>query len=165
MEDLLKRITFNSDVLQGKPLIRGMRISVEMILELLAKGSTEEEILQEIQVPNLPPSSKGRYLKLTPRRSMDLAIVGVAVVIVPEQGICKDIRIGLGAVAPTPIRAKEAEGFLRGQGFDDGIIERAAQIAADESRPIDDQRASAEYRREMVKVLTKRAIHQTLSSS
>ena len=53
MEDLLKRITFNRDVLQGKPLIRGMRTSVEMILELLAKGATEEEILQDY--PHLEP--------------------------------------------------------------------------------------------------------------
>lgn len=49
MQDLLKRITFNKDVLCGKPLIRGMRISVEMILELLAKGATEEEILKDYQ--------------------------------------------------------------------------------------------------------------------
>jgi uncharacterized protein (DUF433 family) len=53
MEDLLKRITFNREVLQGKPLIRGMRISVEMILELLAKGATEDEILQDY--PHLEP--------------------------------------------------------------------------------------------------------------
>ena len=53
MEDLLNRITFNKDVLCGKPLIRGLRISVEMILELLAKGATEEEILQDY--PQLKP--------------------------------------------------------------------------------------------------------------
>jgi len=123
----------------------------------------EEEILKEIQVPNLPPYSKGRYLKLTPRRSMDLAIVGVAVVVIPEDGICKDIRIGLGAVAPTPIRVKGAEGILSGQRFSDVVIEKAAQIAAEESRPIDDHRASAEYRKEMVKTLTRRAIQQAIS--
>ena len=125
---------------------------------------SDGEILQEIQVPNLPPNSKGRYLKLAPRRSMDLAIVGVAVVVVPEDGICKDIRIALGAVAPTPIRVKKAEDTLKGQGFNDEVIERAAQIAAEESHPIDDHRASAEYRRDMVKVLTRRAINQARSS-
>lgn len=122
------------------------------------------EILREIQVPNLPPNSKGTYLKLTPRSSMDLAVVGVAVVVIPEDGICKYIRIGLGAVAPTPMRAKRAEGILRGQRFGEEVIERAAQTASEESRPIDDHRASAEYRREMVKLLTSRAIHQAISS-
>ncbi len=125
---------------------------------------SDGEILQEIQVPNLPPYSKGRYLKLTPRRSMDLAIVGVAVVVILGDGICNDIRIALGAVAPTPIRAERAEGILRGQKFNSEVMEKAAQIAAEESRPIDDHRASVEYRREMVKLLTRRAMEQAVSS-
>jgi CO/xanthine dehydrogenase FAD-binding subunit len=124
---------------------------------------TDEEILLEIQVPSLPLHSKGRYLKLTPRRSMDLAIASVAVVVIPEDGICEDVRIALGAVSPTPIRAKQAEFIIRGRRFSSEVIEKAAEIAADESRPIDDQRASADYRREMVKVLTKRAINQAAS--
>lgn len=122
-----------------------------------------DEILQEIQVPNLPPNSTGVYLKLTPRRAMDLAIVGVAVLVVFEGASCKDIRIALGAVAPTPIRAKQAETTLRGRKFSDELIRKTAEIASAESSPIDDHRASAEYRREMVKVLTKRAISQVIS--
>jgi carbon-monoxide dehydrogenase medium subunit len=94
---------------------------------------------------------------------MDLALVGVAVVLIIRDGICKDIRTALGAVAPTPIRAKKAESIIRGQKFTDEIIEKVARTAAEESRPIDDHRASAEYRREMVKVLTKRAIKQVTS--
>ncbi len=125
---------------------------------------TDEEILQEIQMPKLPPNSRGRYLKLTPRRSMDLAIVGVAVVIIPEDGICKDIRIALGAVSPTPIRASKAESIIKGQRLNDELIERVAQIAAEECCPISDHRASAEYRTEMVKVLTRRAINQAIPS-
>jgi CO/xanthine dehydrogenase FAD-binding subunit len=124
---------------------------------------TAEEILQEIHVPNLPPHSKGRYLKLTPRRSMDLAIVGVAVVVMAEDGICNDIRIALGAVAPTPIRARRAEGMIRGQKLSDEVIEKAARIAAAECHPISDHRASAQYRCDMVEVLTKRAIQQAIS--
>lgn len=124
----------------------------------------DEEILQEIQVPNLPPHSRGVYLKLTPRCSMDLAIVGVAAVAL-EGTSCKDIRIALGAVAPTPIRARRAEGIIRGQSFTDEIVEKVAQTAADESRPIDDHRASAEYRRQMLKVLTRRAVSQAISQT
>jgi CO/xanthine dehydrogenase FAD-binding subunit len=124
---------------------------------------TDEEILQEIRVPNLPPHSRGRYLKLTPRRSMDLAVVGVAAVVVVEDGICNDIRIALGAVAPTPIRARRAENTIKGQKLSDEVVERAAEIAAEECHPISDHRASAEYRCDMVKVLTRSAIQQAIS--
>jgi carbon-monoxide dehydrogenase medium subunit len=124
---------------------------------------TDEEVLQEIHVPSLPPHSRGTYLKLTPRRSMDLAIVGVAAVVVAEDGICNDIRIALGAVAPTPIRARRAEDVVRGQKLSDDTIERAAEIAAGECHPISDHRASADYRCHMVEVLTKRAIRQAAS--
>jgi carbon-monoxide dehydrogenase medium subunit len=124
---------------------------------------TDEEVLLEIYLPNLPPNSRGVYLKLSPRSSMDLAIVGVAAVVISQDGVCKDIRIVLGAVAPTPIRAKRAEDIIKGQRFNDEVIERLAQIAAEESRPIDDHRASAKYRREMVEVLVRRAISQAIS--
>jgi carbon-monoxide dehydrogenase medium subunit len=117
------------------------------------------EIVQEIQVPGMPENGSALYIKLEPRHSMDLAVAGVAVFTVLKDDICQDIKIGLGAVAPTPLRAVKAEDTLRGQKLNDGLIERAAQIASEESQPIDDQRASAEYRRDMVKVLTMRAIN------
>jgi CO/xanthine dehydrogenase FAD-binding subunit len=124
---------------------------------------TDEELLAEIRIPPLPSSSRGIYLKLSPKRSMDLAVVGVAAVVTREDGLCKDIRIALGAVAPTPIRARRAEDILGGQRFSDELIERTAQTAAEESRPIDDHRASAGYRRGMVQTLVRRAINQSLS--
>jgi CO/xanthine dehydrogenase FAD-binding subunit len=120
------------------------------------------EILREIQVPPLPAKSKGVYLKLSPRSAMDLAIVGVAVVVILEDGICKDIRVALGAVAPTPIRVKKAEDILRGQRVSDVLIEKVAEVASREARPIDDHRASAEYRREMVAILVRRAIKEVV---
>ena len=121
-----------------------------------------DEILQEIHIPHPPPNSQGVYLKLNPRRAMDLAIVGVAAVVTAQDGVCQDIRLALGAVAPTPTRARKAEATLRGKKLDDNIIEKAAQTAAGEARPIDDHRASAEYRRDMVEVLVKRAIKQAI---
>ena len=121
-----------------------------------------DEILQEIHIPHPPPNSQGVYLKLSPRRAMDLAIVGVAAVVTAQDGVCQDIRLALGAVAPTPTRARKAEATLRGKKLDDNIIEKAAQTAAGEARPIDDHRASAEYRRDMVEVLVKRAIKQAI---
>jgi CO/xanthine dehydrogenase FAD-binding subunit len=124
----------------------------------------DDEILREIYIPHPPPNGQGVYLKLTPRRAMDLAIVGVAALVTAQDGFCQDIRIALGAVAPTPIRAKKAEAILKGQKFDDELIEKAARTAAGEAKPIDDHRASAEYRRDMVKVLVKRAIKQAIGS-
>jgi len=123
----------------------------------------DEEILQEIRVPNLPRHGRGRYLKLTPRSAMDLGFVGVSAVVVVEDGVCRDIRIALGAVAPTPIRARHAEDIVRGQKLSSEVIERAAQIASGECYPITDRRASEEYRCHMVEVLTKRAIQQAIS--
>ena len=123
------------------------------------------EILREIRIPPLLAESRGVYLKLSPRRAMDLAIVGVAVLVVSQDGICKDIRVALGAVAPTPLRVKKAENILRGQRFSDALIEKVAEVASEEARPIDDHRASAEYRREMVAVLVKRAIKEATARS
>lgn len=117
------------------------------------------EIVTEIQVPNLPPRSGGAYLKHSIKR-MDIAIVGVGVVITLNGEVCNDIKIALGAVASTPIRAKKAEEIIRGQGLDSELMERAAQIASEESRPIDDIHSYAQYRKQMVKVLAKEAMKQ-----
>ncbi len=144
---------------------RGERIvAIEDFFTGPKQTALKDEILLEIQVPTPSPKSEGVYLKLSPRRAMDLAMVGVAVLVIPDNGKCKDIRIALGAVAPTPLRAKKAEAVLKRQSFDDNLIEKAAQAAAGEAKPIDDHRASAEYRREMVKVLTRRAIEQAIGS-
>jgi aerobic carbon-monoxide dehydrogenase medium subunit len=124
-----------------------------------------DEIMTEIQLPVLPAGTRGKYLKLSPRRAMDLALVGVAVLAVIGSRSFEDVRIALGAVAPTPIRAKQAETMLRGQKISPEIIALAAKMAAKEAQPIDDHRASAEYRRDMVRVLTGRALEQTCSGS
>jgi aerobic carbon-monoxide dehydrogenase medium subunit len=118
------------------------------------------EMLVEIQVPLQPPHTRGIYLKHGTRGTIDLAMVGVAAVIPFEaDGLtCGDVRIALGAVAPTPIRARSAEAILKGKKLDEGLIDRSAKAAVGESRCISDVRASAEYRREMVEVFTRRAL-------
>jgi carbon-monoxide dehydrogenase medium subunit len=93
---------------------------------------------------------------------MDLALVGVGAVVSVKDGLFHDVRIGLGAVAPTPVRATKAEERLRGEKVGEGAIAEAGRLAAEASAPIDDHRASAEYRRLMVEVLVKRAIGQAL---
>jgi CO/xanthine dehydrogenase FAD-binding subunit len=117
-----------------------------------------DEMLFEIGVPSPPPGSRSVYLKLSPRHSMDLAVVGVAAAGILEDGICKDVKIGLGAVAPTPIRAPMAEAILVGNRVTGELIEEAARSALNLCSPIDDHRASREYRCDMVYVMTRRAL-------
>jgi carbon-monoxide dehydrogenase medium subunit len=116
------------------------------------------ELMVEIQVPPMPSDTKGVYLKHSTRGTVNPAIVGVAVIVAMDGERCKEIKLVLGAVAPTPIRAKKAEEMLRGEEINDTLIEKAAQAASDESRPITDVRASADYRKEMVKVFTRYAL-------
>jgi carbon-monoxide dehydrogenase medium subunit len=131
----------------------------------VAPGQTilgQDHLLTEIQIPNMLPHSGGAYLKQKRRQGADLAVVGVAVLVVMEGEVLKDVKIALGAVAPTPIRAKKAEGILRGKKLDQGLLEKSGQAASGEARPIDDIRGSADYRRELLAVLTKRAITQAI---
>lgn len=121
------------------------------------------DIVTGIVFPPLAENQKAVYIKHAVRKAMDLAIVGVAVVLTVEDGICKDARIALGAVATTPIRAPKAEAVLMGKELTEDVIEEAAQAAMDSCSPISDIRASKEYRSAMVKVFTKRAIKQALA--
>ena len=98
------------------------------------------------------------------KRPVDLAVVGVAVVMVlDDKDLCQNAKIVLGAVAPTPLEAKKAEEVLIGRKVDDARIEEVAKIASGEARPITDVRGSAEFRREIVKVLTRRAVKLILA--
>jgi carbon-monoxide dehydrogenase medium subunit len=121
----------------------------------------ETELVAEIQIPNLPVHHGESYLWLPKITAVDETLVGVGVLIAVDDLMhktCTTARIGLGSVAPTPIRAKMAEEFLKGKRIEDVIFRKAAEIAADESSP----RSRAEYRREMVKVFVKRALDKAL---
>lgn len=120
------------------------------------------DIVTHLIFPPLAPNQKAVYIKHAVRKAMDLAIVGVAVVLTAENGVCKEAKIALGAVAATPIRVPKAEGFLAGKALTNEVIEEAAQIAMDSCSPISDIRASKEYRSAMVRVFTKRAIKKAL---
>lgn len=143
---------------------KGQRV-VAMEDFFLGPGQTvlqPDEMLVEIQVPNSPARSAGVYLKHTVRKMVEIAIVGVAAVVALDGHgkTCSDARIALGAVASTPIRVRKAEEILKGRALTAELIEKAAQICAEESRPIDDVRSSATYRRKMVHVLARRALEQ-----
>jgi carbon-monoxide dehydrogenase medium subunit len=120
-------------------------------------------LLTEIDVPYPAAGSKGVYLKHAVRGAMDIAMVGVAVLVTPDtaKNNVQDVRIGLGAVAPTPIRAAKAEALLRGKPLSAALIKEAAAMTAAESSPISDQRSSAENRRWIVEALTRRGLQET----
>jgi CO/xanthine dehydrogenase FAD-binding subunit len=120
------------------------------------------EIVTHLELPVV--SRRSVYLKLATRHSMDLAVVGVAASAVVQDGRLSDFRIALGAAAPTPIRAVKTEEVLRHGPMSASLIEEAAHAAAAECRPIDDHRASASYRRDMVYVLTRRALEHVLTA-
>jgi carbon-monoxide dehydrogenase medium subunit len=119
-----------------------------------------EEILTEVSIPKTGPRLVGEYIKFSPREMMDLAYVGVAVAynLGEKDKKCDGVRIVLGAVAPTPIRAKRAEAALEGQVLTEELAEKIGAIAAEEAKPISDVRSTAEYRRAMVGAMTKRAL-------
>jgi len=125
----------------------------------------EAEILKDVIIPEQPPETLGVYLKLGRRRGMDVALASVAVLVMFEgkgEASIRRCRIGLGSVSPTPIRAKRAEEFLRGRVLEEKVIQEAGEYVQSECCPISDIRASAEYRKEMVRVLCVRAMKQLM---
>ena len=125
------------------------------------------ELLTEIRVPVPARNTGSHYIKHSPRGAMDIATVGVASLVSLDgrNGPCAEARIALGAVAPTPIRAYSAEDSLRGQTLTQGLLIDTANLARDGIRPIDDIRGSAEHRKEIVGVLTRRTLEQALTAA
>ncbi len=117
-----------------------------------------DEIVKGFTLEIPPPGSGSIYLKFMKRKAMDLANVGVGVMLTfAESGSCTDIRIGLATVAPTPIRALKTEAFLKGKVLDEATLTQAGEIAAGEISPIDDLRGKAWHKIEVVKTFIKRA--------
>ncbi|MBI2090572.1 MAG: xanthine dehydrogenase family protein subunit M [Deltaproteobacteria bacterium] len=123
----------------------------------------EDEILAYIDIPALPSGAIWSYMKCR-LRAVDKAIVGVGVVMSMEGRLCREARVALGGVAPVPFRAKRAEAALIGQHPGDRIIEEAAMAAVAEAQPMSDAHASADYRRKMAAVFTRRALRQALET-
>jgi carbon-monoxide dehydrogenase medium subunit len=123
-----------------------------------------DEILSGISIPGEAERFRGRYFKHGPRKAMDIGIVNIAVLVDADlnNGQRRHVRIAMGAVAPTVIRAQKAEALLQGSDVQPELIREAAAVASNEAKPISDFRASAVYRRELVKNLLNRGIQQLL---
>jgi carbon-monoxide dehydrogenase medium subunit len=117
-----------------------------------------DELLVDIEFPALQPSQRGIFLKFGLRRAQAIAVVNVAVILAFDQETITEAHITLGSVASTILAATEAEEWLIGKQLTGDVIVQAAELAMQSTRPIDDVRASAEYRRQMAKVLVRRAL-------
>jgi len=133
------------------------RVPVEDLLTGPGRtGARPDELLIAIE---LPPAADGScYARLEYRRQMEIAIVGATAVVTLDGGTVRDARIAITALAPTIHRVAEAEQALNGSDASDAAVHAAADAAAAASRPISDVRGSADYRRAMAAVLTRRAI-------
>jgi carbon-monoxide dehydrogenase medium subunit len=142
----------------------GRTIPVERMFKGVRKNALRSgEVLTEICVPLPPAGIKGIYYKFALRRAMDLAVVGLGVLVKARRGTFEEVRIALGSVAPKPFRAKNAEKMLKGNKIEDPLIRKAGETAAAECAPITDLRASKEYRIELVKELVYKGIKESLA--
>ena len=124
------------------------------------------EILTSVLIPTLPPGSVGTYIKFLPRTADDYATVSVAAVVaLGEDNTCRDVRIVLGSVGVTPVHATGAEAVLRGRQLSEENVRACAEAVREAVDPLDDVRGSANYKRDMAEVFTRRAIQQAVASA
>ena len=122
----------------------------------------KDELLTEIRIPPSAENAVGCFMKLRHHQTaIDIAVVNVATLLICKNGVCQKARVAMGSVAPTPTYASNAGSLLDGKELREDLIQKVAEVAAEESKPIDDQRASAAYRKRMVSVLVKRALESS----
>ena len=121
-----------------------------------------DEVLTEIQIPIPPAGSAGAYIKLE-RKVGDFALAAVAAQLTLGKGdVCQRVGIGLTNAGPRPVKATRAEEALQGKKIDADAIRRAAGLAAEDSDPKSDLRGPSEYKRDLIRVLTARALHRAM---
>ena len=117
------------------------------------------ELLVSLHFPAPKVNSGAHYLRFIPRNEMDIAVAGAGVSVVLDNGNFASARVALASVAPTPLFVKQAGDALAGQPVNDESIQRAADIAKQAAKPIDDMRGTVRYRKHLCEVLTRRALH------
>ncbi|HWE15027.1 MAG TPA: xanthine dehydrogenase family protein subunit M [Solirubrobacteraceae bacterium] len=137
--------------------------AADLFEDYLTTAVGPDEVLTEVRIPTL--DGWGHSYQKFNRRSEDWAMVGVCAVVKSSGGTCEDVRIGLTNMGSVPLRATAAEEALRGQELSDENIAAAAEHAADDTNPPADLNASAEYKRHLARVLTRRAIKDALAAA
>lgn len=116
------------------------------------------ELLTGVRIPLPPHGHRARFYKFGTRPALDISAISIGLAAVVQGGVLSNVRVAFGAVAPAPVRAPRTEAALEGRRLERATIDAAAQAAFDEVRPIDDVRASAWYRRELIRNMTKRML-------
>lgn len=132
----------------------------ELFVDYYETVLCDDEILTRVVLPPLEPHTGVEYIRFSSSSVVDKPCIGISVRITlePERRACRTVRIGMGCVGPTPMRARKAEKILEGEPLGRERIEGAATSAAEECNPLSDLRGSERYKREMVRVLLKRAV-------
>jgi CO/xanthine dehydrogenase FAD-binding subunit len=137
----------------------------EFFLTFLTTALEPTQVLTEIRVPVLPAGTGWSFVEMS-RRLGDFAIVAVAtVLLVDNNGTCREARIAMGGVAPTPVRATVAEEVLAGRKITQQLIEKAAQLAIESTDAESDYHASADYRKDLTKVLVHKSLREALEKT
>ncbi len=123
-----------------------------------------DELITELRLPAGDGTVRSGYFKFALRNAMAISLVSGAVVLRMQAGVIQEAALALGAVAPQPYRVKAAEDVLRGQAPSASLLREAARLAAASASPIGDIRASAQYRREMTEVMTRRMLERALAA-
>lgn len=132
----------------------------QFLVDTFTADIHEVEVAIECRVPYTGPDAGGSYQKIE-RKVGDFATVAVGVQVEwDERGICTGAGIGMCAVGPVTLRARVAEAGLIGQPLTEAVIRQASELAAGESQPATDTRGSSEYKRDMVRILTARALRE-----
>jgi carbon-monoxide dehydrogenase medium subunit len=121
------------------------------------------ELLVSLHLPAPSPRSGATYLRFTPRNEMDIAVAGVGVHVALHNGTFRSVRIALASVAPTPVFVREASEQLAGRHLNEESLAQAAELARQAARPITDMRGTADYRRHLCGVLTRRALETAIA--
>lgn len=149
----------------GEAVLVGPKGERRLSLDQFFKGPGQTamepgEIMTAIHVPTPPRGAGVSYQHISARGKVDISAVCVGAMVTMEENVCREAVVVLGAVAAIPMRARKAEDLLRGREWSAAHVREAAAEAAAEARPISDVRASAEYRKQMVAVLTRRALEE-----
>lgn len=153
--------------LNARVQVASQRGTRELPVEELFQGYYETslapgEIITGVTVPGAPRPLRTAYLKFLPRTADDYPTVAVAVALEVEDGRCRDARVALNAAGPTPVHARAAEDVLRGQRLEPELLRAAAATVPPLVDPISDHRGSANYKRRMSEVFTRRALEQAM---
>ena len=156
--------------LDASVMLKSARGERTLPLEQFFKGVRRtalepDEMLVDISFPAMKPDERGTFIKLGLRKTQAISIVNVSAILSFEGNLVRAARITFGSVAPTIVRASEAGQFLVGKELSGTTIQAASQLAVGAARPIDDVRSPADYRSEMVRVLTQRALRQLASGT